>query len=160
GDARDALERALARRPDSDIVACQLERTCEAMGAWLRFSELVLSRVRQLTDAAKKSTLLRHTAMILIEEAHLPGEALALLEIACAECPNSIEATLECARVLIKLARPEDGLALLEPALRRAGHKSAALRADVLLEIGKAYVAMGEPAEALERLRTAFSLHK
>jgi Flp pilus assembly protein TadD len=115
--------------------------------------------VKRTTDTAKKEQLLRRTAKILVEEARAPGEALALLELACVEAPDSIEAALECARVLITLVRPEDGLALLEPILGRARHKSAALRAEILLEMGKAYLALGEQAEALERLRTAFALH-
>jgi tetratricopeptide (TPR) repeat protein len=161
GDAREALELALARRPESGPVAWQLERTCEATGAWRRLSELLVARAHRMADPAKRERLLLRAAKVLADEAGAHAEALGLLERVCAEYPASIEASLASARALVAVARPSEGLALLEPALARAtaSSASAALRAEILLETGKAYLALGQPLEAFARLEAGFDCH-
>jgi tetratricopeptide (TPR) repeat protein len=158
-DGREALELALARQPENRAVASELERICEATRAWRRLSELLVGRVERTTDPPKKERLLLHAATVLMEEEGAPDEALVLLERACAEHPDSIEAALERAKALLALGRPNDALTLLQPALGRAEHKSAALRAEILLAIGKAYLALGEAARAFQWLRTGLSLY-
>jgi tetratricopeptide (TPR) repeat protein len=150
---------ALATQPENRAVASELERICEATGAWQRLSELLVARAARTTDPPKKERLLLHASTVLMNEAHAPDEALDLLERACAEHPDSIEAALERAKALLSLGRPNDALGILQPALGRAEQKSAALRAEILLVIGKAYLALGEAARAFQWLRTGLSLY-
>jgi predicted Zn-dependent protease len=141
------------------VLASQLERTCEAMGAWQRLSELLVARAQRTSDRPQKGKLLLRAATLIVEDAGARPEALVLLALACAECPESVEVRLELARVLLALNRPGEALVVLDPVSERARCKSAALRSEVLLTMGKAHLALEQLAAAFGRLETAFSLH-
>jgi tetratricopeptide (TPR) repeat protein len=161
GDAREALERAHWRRSDdTGVLASCLERTCEATGAWQRLSELLVARAHRTTNAAQREKLLLRAAKLLVDDAGAPSDALAILERVCAECHESIEAPLERARVLIAMKRPSDALTVLEPVVGRARRKSPLAGADVLLERGRAYLALEQLYDAFASLKLAFSLYK
>jgi Flp pilus assembly protein TadD len=129
------------------------------MGDWTRLSELLLERADRTNDPAMRESL-RLRAAEHLERAGTAERALSILESVHTERPASVEASLRCAGVLMTLDRPHDALALLQSALDGARDKVAALRADVLLEMAKAHVALEQPACAFDALAAAFSIHR
>jgi lipopolysaccharide biosynthesis regulator YciM len=164
GGARDALETALAKAPESDDLMRRLERVCEMMGDYARLANLLVAHAeREPHDGSSgtqedRTRLLIRAGLLLLDSAQDPAAALAVAERARAADAESLDAVLLWASALRRLNRPAEALAAIHAATARAKGKRTPVLARLHLEAARAHLAVDEVVEAFDSLKAGFSL--
>lgn len=162
--ARDALETAFAKAPESHELMQRLERVCEMMGDVARLAKLLIAHAeREPHDAAagaaeERTRLLVRAGNLLLESAHDPAGALAVAERARAADGESLEVTLLWAAAQRRLGRFGEALSVVQEAAARAKGRRTPLLARLHLEAAKLHLALDEIVEAFDSLKAGFSL--
>jgi predicted Zn finger-like uncharacterized protein len=183
-EAEDRLKRALALDPDQAIarvalarVQCELKRCADAVASMEKLvaaqpknvdAKLALARAQLATgaipDAAATlgaaATLAPKSAEVLLGQARLAlaqpridrEGALAKLKDAIVADPKLIPAYIVESTTLGALGRDDDAVAALQ-----AAEKQAADSADLMTELGDAYLTLGKPVDAETRYRAALA---
>jgi predicted Zn finger-like uncharacterized protein len=181
-EAEDRLKRALVLDPDQAIarvalanVQCELKRCADAVAPMAKLvaaqpknvdAKLALAQAQLGTGAIAEAaatlgaaaTLAPKAADVLLGQARLAlaqpkidrEGALAKLKDAIAADPRLIPAYILESTTLGALGRDDDAVAALQ-----AAEKQAADSADLMTELGDAYLTLGKPTEAETRYRMA-----
>ncbi len=164
GAARDALEKALAKAPESDDLMRRLERVCEMMGDFARLANLLVAHAeRQPSDGnaaalEDRTRLLVRAGLLLLDSAQDPAGALAVAEKARDADGESLDAVLLWASAQRRLNRPAEAIAAIHAATSRAKGKRTPVLARLHLEAARAHLAVDEVVEAFDSLKAGFSL--
>ncbi len=169
GAARDALESALAKAPESHDLMQRLERVCEMTGDVARLANLLVAHAEReptapsgangKTAAAEERTrLLVRAGLLLLDSAEDPTGALRVAERARAVDADSLDAVLLWASAQRRLGRPAEALAAIHAATARAKGKRTPVLARLHLEAARAHLAIDEIVEAFDSLKAGFSL--
>ncbi len=158
GDAREPLEEALRRVPGCTEVERALERVYEVTNDWTALAALLAARAERASDAAEKVALLLRAATVLVERGGDASSALPWIALARRARPESLEAALLWARLQKAAGHAREALGALEEAARRTRGKRSPVLATVYLEMGRAYLAGDELAEAFDALKAGFAV--
>ena len=167
GAARDALESALARAPESDELMRRLERVCEMTGDVARLANLLIAHAERepragseqsAASADERTRLLVRAGLLLLDGAQDPDGALRVAERARASDGESLDAVLLWASAQRRLGRPGEALAAIHEATTRARGKRTPVLARLHLEAARAHLAIDEIVEAFDSLKAGFSL--
>ncbi len=164
GAARDALEKAIAKAPESDDLMRRLERVCEMMGDYARLANLLVAHAEREPREGSAATpedrtrLLVRAGLLLLDSAQDPAGALAVAERARAADAESLDAVLLWASAQRRLNRPGEALAAIHAATARAKGKRTPVLARLHLEAARAHLAVDEIVEAFDSLKAGFSL--
>lgn len=158
GDAREPLEEARRRSPANAEIDRALERVYELTQNWAPLALLLAARAERTSLAAEKAALLLRAATVLIDRAGDPAAALPWIEQARAAHPDDLEAVLLWAGLQRAAGRTREALQALEEAARRPRAKRSPALAAVYLEIGEAYLASDDLAEAFDALKAGFAI--
>jgi len=158
GDAREPLEEAQQRVAGCTEIERALERVYELTSDWTALAALLAARAERASDAAQKVALLLRAATVLVERGGDASSALPWIELARKARPESLEAALLWARLQKAAGRTREALGALEDAARHTRGKRSPVLATVYLEMGKAYLAADELAEAFDALKAGFSV--
>jgi tetratricopeptide (TPR) repeat protein len=167
GAARDALESALARAPESDELMRRLERVCEMTGDVARLANLLIAHAERepragseqsAASADERTRLLVRAGLLLLDGAQDPDGALRVAERARASDGESLDAVLLWASAQRRLGRPGEALAAIHQATTRAKGKRTPVLARLHLEAARAHLAIDEIVEAFDSLKAGFSL--
>ncbi len=156
--ARDPLEWALARAPESVELMRRLERVCEITGDFARLANLLLAQANRPESAAERTGLLVRAGNLLLESAGGAASALAVAELAREADGESLDAAILWAKAQVTLGRASEAIAALGDTLARSHGKRSPGIARVHLEIGKAHLAIDEIVEAFEVLKAGFNM--
>ena len=171
GAARDALESALAKAPESHDLMQRLERVCEMTGDVARLANLLVAHAERETNgpgepneksaaaaAEERTRLLVRAGLLLLDSAQDPAGALRVAERARAVDADSLDAVLLWASAQRRLGRPGEALAAIHAATARARGKRTPVLARLHLEAARAHLAIDEIVEAFDSLKAGFSL--
>ena len=131
GEARSALERALAAAPTNPAVRARLRDVYNVLGAGRELAELILQDAAAATDAAAKCGLLLHAGRLLLDGGEAPAHAASVLE---------------------------EARSLLAPQPPSAGPRAD--EQEILLLLSDAYLLVGRVADAQTLLDIAIAAHK
>jgi tetratricopeptide (TPR) repeat protein len=156
--ARESLELAIAKAPESRELMQRLERVCEITGDFTRLANLLLAEADRPENAAERTRLLVRAGTLLLENTGDAAGALRVAGLARVADGENVDAVLLWARAQLGLGRPHEALAALsESASRNRGRRSP-LIARVHLETAKARLALDEVVEAFDALKVGFSM--
>jgi tetratricopeptide (TPR) repeat protein len=164
GAARDALEAALAKAPESHELMQRLERVCEMTGDVARLANLLVAHAERepgdggATAAEERTRLLVRAGLLLLDGARDPAAALLVAERARTTDPDSLDALLLWASAQRRLGRPAEALAAIHAATARSRGKRTPLLARLHLEAARAHLAVDEIVEAFDSLKAGFSI--
>jgi tetratricopeptide (TPR) repeat protein len=164
GAARDALESALAKAPESHELMQRLERVCEMTGDVARLANLLVAHAdREPGDgvagaAEERTRLLVRAGLLLLDGAQDPAAALRVAERARAADAESLDAVLLWASAQRSLGRPGEALEAIHAATARSKGKRTPVVARLHLEAARAHLAIDEIVEAFDSLKAGFSL--
>ena len=158
GQARDALERALAGAPESHEIMQRLERVCEATGDVARLANLLVSHAARLEDPAERARLLVRAANLLLESAHDAAGALRVSEQALAADAENLEAVLVWAGAQRRTGHAHEAVTAIDRATSRAKGKRTPLLARLHLEAARAHLDADEIVEAFDSLKSGFNM--
>jgi golgin subfamily B member 1 len=164
GAARDALEAALAKAPESHELMQRLERVCEMTGDVARLANLLVAhaerepRVAGGAAADERTRLLVRAGLLLLDGAQDPAGALRVAERARATDADSLDAVLLWASAQRRLGRPGEALGAIHAATTRTKGKRTPVLARLHLEAARAHLAIDEIVEAFDSLKAGFSM--
>ena len=164
GAARDALESALAKAPESHELMQRLERVCEMTGDVARLAHLLVAHAeREPGDGAaaageERTRLLVRAGLLLLDGAQDPAAALLVAERARTADAESLDAVLLWAAAQRSLGRPGEALGAIHAAIGRSKGKRTPVVARLHLEAARAHLAIDEIVEAFDSLKAGFSL--
>ncbi|HTB76873.1 MAG TPA: tetratricopeptide repeat protein [Polyangiaceae bacterium] len=171
GAARDALESALAKAPESHDLMQRLERVCEMTGDVARLAHLLVAHAEReptapngangktaAAAAEERTRLLVRAGLLLLDSAQDPTGALRVAERARAVDADSLDAVLLWASAQRRLGQPAEALAAIHAATARAKGKRTPVLARLHLEAARAHLAIDEIVEAFDSLKAGFSL--
>ena len=164
GAARDALESAIAKAPESRELMQRLERVCEMTGDVARLANLLVAHAERepgdgsAPDADERTRLLVRAGLLLLDGAQDAAGALRVAERARAGDRDSLDAVLLWAGAQRRLGHPAEALAAIHEATGRARGKRTPLLARLHLEAARAHLAIDEIVEAFDSLKAGFSL--
>ncbi len=171
GAARDALESALAKAPESHDLMQRLERVCEMTGDVARLANLLVAHAERepaapsgasgktaAAAAEERTRLLVRAGLLLLDSAQDPTGALRVAERARAVDADSLDAVLLWASAQRRLGQPAEALAAIHAATARAKGKRTPVLARLHLEAARAHLAIDEIVEAFDSLKAGFSL--
>jgi len=145
------LERALARRPQSQELAFALGSAYERNGQWERAVDVVRGLLRRDPDSVSAMNFIGYA---LAKQGQRLEEARRLLERALALKPMSGEVADSLGWVYVKLGRLDDAERLLVRADRMTPEDP-----EILQHLGDLYVRKSDRARAVDAYRSALS-HK
>jgi tetratricopeptide (TPR) repeat protein len=131
GEARSALERALAIAPTNPAVRARLRDVYNVLGAGRELADLILQDADAATDAATRCGLLLHAGRLLLDGGEAPAHAASVLE---------------------------EARSLLPPQPPSAGPRAD--EQEILLLLSDAYLLVGRVADAQTLLDIAIAAHK
>ncbi len=156
--AREPLESALARAPESLELMRRLERVCEISRDFARLANLLLAQASRPERAAERTDLLVRAGNLLLESAGGASRALEVAELARLADGENLDATILWAKAQVALGRSSEAIAGLGNAVARSRTKRSPGIARVHLEIGKAHLSIDEMVEAFEALKAGFNM--
>jgi tetratricopeptide (TPR) repeat protein len=149
---RPTLEAWMARGDGS----AELERLSEAVGDFEGLAHALVRRAEANPNPAEKQALLLRAARLELDHGGDPAHALSVLEQARAAGSDHLDVTILWARAQVTLGQVDVALAALSEAAERSRNSRQEL-AIIQLEMGRAYLAVDDLAEAHEALKAAFA---
>ena len=156
--ARDPLELALAKAPDSVELMQRLERVCATTGDFARLANLLLAQAQRLESPADRAGLLVRAGHLLLESPGGATSALRVAELARSTDGESLEPVILWAKAHAALGLGREAIAVLEETVARSRGKRSAAIARVYLEIGRTHLGSDEIVEAFEALKAGFNM--
>lgn len=155
GDAREALERALAISPASAAVRERLRGVYEALGARRELAALVLEDAAAAPDVATRHARLVHAARLLLDVEGEAARAASILDEARAIAPDDLDTQLFGSDAYAAAGRPDYARAILDAALAAQKGRRTKQAAAILRRLARLDLAMGDRAAAIASLARA-----
>jgi tetratricopeptide (TPR) repeat protein len=154
GEARGAVERALAREPENVALRARLREVLASTGARAELATMVLEDARQTKDATTRAALLLQAARHLVEVRDT-ARARSALEEARSLRPDDMELLLLLADVEAQAGRGAAARSVLEGALLAQRGRRAKPLAGVYRRVARIDLSEGNRAAALVGLGRA-----
>ncbi len=156
--ARDPLERAFAKVPESVDLMRRLERVCETSGDFARLANLLLAQANRLENASERAGLLVRSGHLLLANAGGATSALEVAQLARSADGENVDAVILWARAQAALGHEREAIAALEETIARSRGKRSPAMARVHLEIGRTHLGIDEVVEAFDALKAGFNM--